>query len=374
VGWFFNSHRLPLAKAAKALGYDVHVACDIEDPSEAKTILAAGLKFHRIHLSRGGFNPLTDLVTFVSMLALLLRRRPTLTHNISIKPIVYAGIAARLVRVRGVINAISGLGYLFVDPRRAGLARRMAHLLYRLSLNSGTARAIFQNGDDQRYFIESGLVPEAQTVLIAGSGVDLAAYPVTAEPDHGPIRIVLPARMLLDKGVQEFTAAALLLREAGLPVECLLAGGLDPANPAGLSAGDMERLQASGAVRWLGHVSDVPTLLLGCHIVCLPSYREGLPKALIEACAAGRPIVTTAVPGCRDVVRDGINGLLVPARNPQALFLALARLATDGPLRSRMGARGRDIARSEYALDIVIQRNLQLYEELTRTKRFSAHG
>ena len=365
VGWFFNSHRLPLARAAKARGYDVHVVCDIEDSIEAKTIRAAGLKFHRIHLSRGGINPLTNLWTFASILALLLRWRPTLTHNISTKPIIFAGIAARIVRVRGVINAISGLGYLFIDPRRAGLGRRITRLLYRLSLKSAAARVIFQNEDDRRYFIQAGIARESQTVLIAGSGVELAAYPVTPEPDRGPIRIVLLARMLLDKGVREFAAAALLLRQAGLPVECLLAGRLDPANPAALSASDMERLQATGAVQWLGHVADVPKLLAGCHVVCLPSYREGLPKALIEACAAGRPIVTTTVPGCRDVVREGVNGLLVPARDAQALYAALARLVTDASLRASMGVHGREIARREYALDTVIERNLQLYAELT---------
>ncbi len=366
VGWYFNSHRLALAKAAKARGYDVHVACDIESPIEAETIRAAGLKFHHVRLSRGGNNPIADLRTFAQFLGLLLKYRPTLTHNISIKPIVYGGIAARIARVHGVVNAISGLGYLFVDPQRAGLGRRIAQLLYRFSLRAPAIRAIFQNEDDQRYFVQADLIRDAQTVLIAGSGVDLVAFAPTPEPPvDTPIRIVLPARMLWDKGIGEFAAAALLLQKAGLPVECLLAGGLDTANPAALTAPEVEQLVANGAVKWLGHVSDMPALLSGCHIVCLPSYREGLPKALLEACAAGRPIVTTAVPGCRAIVMHGLNGFLVPTRDPQALYLALARLATDKELRTALGARGREIAVREYALEHVVERTMRLYDELS---------
>jgi glycosyltransferase involved in cell wall biosynthesis len=364
VGWYFISHRLALAKAAKARGYDVHVACDIESPVEAETLRAAGLTFHRVRLSRGGSNPLVDLWTFLRCLGLLLKHRPTLTHNISIKPIVYAGVAARIARVRGIINAVSGLGYLFVDPNRAGLGRVIAQLLYRFSLRSRAVKAIFQNVDDQRYFVRTGLVRDAQTVLIAGSGVDLAAFSPAPEPVEGPIRIVLPARMLRDKGVGEFAVAAMSLQKAGLPVECLLAGGLDPGNPAAFSASDMERLQALGVVKWLGQVSDMSALLASCHIVCLPSYREGLPKALLEACAAGRPIVTTDVPGCRDVVREGINGLLVPTRDAKALYVALASLVNNRGLRVAMGARGRAIAVREYSLEYVVERTMRLYDEL----------
>jgi len=364
VGWYFISHRLPLAKAAKARGYEVHVVCDIQSPGEAKTLRDTGLKFHRVRLSRGGSNPFVDLWTFARCLALLLKYRPTITHNISIKPIVYAGIAARIVRVCGVVNAVSGLGYLFVDPERAGFGRYIAQRLYRFSLRSRAMRAIFQNEDDRRYFVNEGLVRDSQTVLIAGSGVDLADFRQTPEPADTRVRIVLPARMLWDKGVREFAEAARLLREAGLAVECLLAGGLDPGNPAALSATDLRTLQADGAVRWLGHVSDMPALLASCHIVCLPSYREGLPKALLEACAAGRPIVTTAVPGCRDVVREGVNGLLVPTRDARALYAALASLTVNKALREAMGVRARDIAVHEYALESVVERTMRLYDEL----------
>jgi glycosyltransferase involved in cell wall biosynthesis len=366
VGWFFNSHRLALAKAARAQGYKVHVACDIETIQEAQTINEAGLEFHRIRLSRGGANPLRDIRTFVSVFSLLLRHRPTLVHNISIKPVLYGSIAARIAGVRGVVNAISGLGYVFTESERAGLLRRIARWLYRIALNSSNVRVIFQNEDDRREFVHSGLVRENQTVLIAGSGVDLDSFAVAPEPATSTVRILFPARMLIDKGVREFAAAALLMKKTGLRAECVMAGGLDRSNPAALSEAEVRALEAEGAVQWLGHVSDMPRLLRDCHIVCLPSYREGMPKALVEACAAGRPIVTTRVPGCRDVVREDENGLLVPPRDVPSLCAALERLVQNRQLRSRMGARGREIAEREFGIDKVVERTLLLYRDLAQ--------
>jgi glycosyltransferase involved in cell wall biosynthesis len=364
VGWFFISHRLTLAQAAKAQGYDVHVACDIESTQEIEAIERAGFKFHRVRLSRGGLNPLADLRTFSRLLALLIRYRPAIAHNITIKPVLYGSIAARIAGVRGIVNSISGLGYVFIDGRRAAITRRLVRAVYRIALRSPTVRVIFQNGEDMRHFVDTGLLTQGKSVLIAGSGVDLQAFCVVPEPTPPPIRIVLPARMLTDKGVQEFAAASLALQAAGLPVECLLAGGLDSSNPAALSADQVRALERNCRVRWLGHVADMASLFQSAHIVCLPSYREGLPKALIEACAAGRPIVTTDVAGCRDVVRDGMNGLLVPPRDAHALYIALARLVSDDALRSSMGALGRKLAEDLFGIEQVIDRTLSLYREM----------
>lgn len=366
VGWFFISHRLALAKAAKARGYQVHVACDIDNPEEARVITGAGLEFHHVPLNRGGLNPIGDLRTFFSLLRILMRCRPTLVHNITIKAVLYGSIAARLLGIPGVVNAVSGLGYVFVDEGRAGVLRLLVRRLYRFALRPRKVRVIFQNEEDRRLFIQSGLVDDSKAVLIAGAGVDLASYAATPEPAAPPVRIVLPARMLRDKGVNEFAAAARLLRQRGFSVECLLVGGLDNSNPAALSAADLRALEASRAVKWLGHVADMPRLLANSHIICLPSYREGLPKALIEACAAGRPIVTTSVPGCRDVVTDGVNGLLVPPRDAAALAHALGRLVEDAQLRVAMGQQGREIAK-RFDLSTVIRSTFQVYDELAKS-------
>jgi glycosyltransferase involved in cell wall biosynthesis len=367
VGWFFLSHRLPLAAAAKLRGYDVHVVCDIESDAEAEALTRAGLTFHRIRLSRGGLNPFRELGSFFSILILLLRYRPVTVHNISIKPVLYASIAARITGIQRTVNAISGLGYLFIDAQRTRRLLRVVRATYRIALSSPSTRVIFQNEDDMRDFVRTELVRPEQAVLIEGSGVDLSQFSVSPEPAGQTIRIVLPARMLADKGVVEFAGAALELKKAGLPVECLLAGGVDRANPAALTEADMLALEAQYGVRWLGHVVDMAKLLADCHIVCLPSYREGLPKALIEACAVGRPIVTTDVPGCRAVVRNGINGILVPARQTQPLFQALSTLVLDRSLRLSMGARAREIAEREFGIESVVARTLNLYRQLPQS-------
>lgn len=363
VAWFFVSHRLELAKAAKAHGYDVHVACDIESADEAQAIVAAGLRFHRIKMYRGRLNPWSDFKTLWRLVGLFRRLRPDIVHNVTIKPVLYGSLAARLTGTHSVINALSGLGYIFTDASRAKGLRALVHRIYRLALLPDCVRVIFQNRDDQGLFVRNQLVSADKTLIIPGSGVDLDVFAPSDPPAGERIRIVLPARMLADKGVQEYVAAAVLLREQGLPVDCVLAGGLDPANPAALTAADMSRLQATGAVEWLGHVSDVAALLRTAHIVCLPSYREGLPKALIEACAMARPIVTTDVPGCRDVVEEGRNGLLVPARDVNALAHALARLVREPELRRRMGLQSREVAQQRYDVRTVIARTLALYEE-----------
>lgn len=362
VAWFFVSHRLALAKAAKASGYDVHVASDVERPDEARAIEEAGLQFHRIKMRRGGLNPLADLGTLSQLTHLFRKHRPTIVHNVTIKPVLYGSLAARLAGTPAIVNAVSGLGYVFVDTARARGLRAMVHRIYRLALRPAAVRVIFQNEDDREVFTRNKLVDPDKTVLISGSGVDLQAFTPSEPPPNRCVRIVLPARMLADKGVNEFAAAATLLRKRGLAVECLLAGGMDVANPAALTEQDLRRLEANGAVSWLGHVDDMKSLLRSAHIVCLPSYREGLPKALIEACAMARPIVTTDVPGCRDVVEHGANGLLVPVRDATALANALAALVQDPALRRQMGHRAREIAVQKFDLDAVIARTLALYE------------
>lgn len=367
VAWFFVSHRLALAKAAKARGYDVHVLSDIERPDEARAIEEAGLHFHRVSVRRGGVNPLVDFSTLLQLTRLLRKCRPAIVHNVTIKPVLYGSLAARWAGAGTIVNAVSGLGYVFTDSSRARGLRAMVHRIYRLALRPRSVRVIFQNRDDRDVFVRNRLVDADKTVLIAGSGVDLDAFVPSDPPPDQIVRIVLPARMLADKGVNEFVGAALELQARGLAVECLLAGGLDAANPAGLTAQDLQRIEATGAVKWLGHVEDMVTLLRNAHIVCLPSYREGLPKALIEACAMARPIVTTDVAGCRDVVEHGANGLLVPVRDVAALSEALAQLVCDPHLRRQMGQRARDIAVAKFDVKMVIDRTLALYDNVAVT-------
>jgi glycosyltransferase involved in cell wall biosynthesis len=366
VAWFLISHRLPIVRAARSAGYDVHVAASVTSEEEVAALENEGVTFHRLTLGRGSVNPFREASYLMQLVRVIREVRPDVIHNITVKPIIYGSIVARLLRVRGIVNAVSGLGYAFTG---GGSSRRWLSLLvksaYRLALGRRGIRVIFQNPDDMRAFIDARVISAQQAVLVRGSGVDLESFRPSEEPP-GAMKVVLPARMLRDKGVVEFSKAAKLLRGRGHSATFALAGMIDEANPAGLSQRELSDLCRETGVEWLGHVADVPALYRSAHIVCLPSYREGLPKALIEACAAGRPIVTSNVVGCREVVTDGLNGVLVEARDVDTLVEGLQRLLSDAALRVQMGAAGRKRAVEEFDVRAVVRATLGLYDEALR--------
>jgi len=363
VAWFFISHRLPLARAARDAGYEVHVAADLDSEEEAATLVREGAVFHRLRISQGSFHPFGDL-RYVARLGSIIRRvKPDLIHNVTVKPVIYGSVVARVLGVPGTVNAISGLGYAFSGGETRRQLAALARSAYKLVFSDKRIRVIFQNPDDMREFIEAGVVSAAQVSLIRGSGVDLESFPFSAEP-RGVPQVVLPARMLRDKGVVEFAEAARVLRSQGIAARFLLAGMRDDGNPAGLAIPELRRLEQETGVEWLGHVEDVAALYRSAAVVCLPSYREGLPKALIEACAAGRAIVTTDVPGCREVVTDGVNGLLAKPRDVVSLAAALRTLLRDPELRARLGAAGRRRAEKEFDVQLVMRATLDLYRQL----------
>jgi glycosyltransferase involved in cell wall biosynthesis len=363
---FFLSHRLVLAEAARSAGYDVHVATP--PGSGADRVGALGFPHHAIRLSRRGSRPWAEAASVAGLVALYRRLRPTLVHHVTVKPVLYGSIAARIAGVPGVVNAVSGLGYLFIAPGAlAGVRRRAVLAAYRIAFRGRGTWVIFQNEDDRGLFLDAGVVPYGRTVLIRGSGVDLAAFQPTAEPPE-PSVVVLPARMLWDKGVGEFVEAAAALRAEGVLARFVLVGDTDAGNPAAIPGERLLEWQAAGTVEWWGHRTDMPAVLAAAHVVCLPSYREGLPKALLEASAAGRPIVTTDVPGCREAVRDGENGWLVPVRESAPLAERLRALLTDAGLRQRMGRRGRAIAEAEFGVERVVAATLELYRALSNSR------
>jgi len=361
---FFLSHRLPIALAARERGYDVHVATM---PTPAAGRLADyGLPWHELPLEVRSLNPLRDLVLLRHLCRLYKQLRPDVVHHVTIKPVLYGGLAARLTSVPAVVNALSGLGYVFlVGGLKGRMLRAGIQRVMRYALGHHNAVLILQNPDDASDFVTRRIVEKGRIVLIKGSGVDLNEFTPSPEPGE-PLLVVLPSRMLWDKGVGEFVEAARTLRKNGVVVRMALVGDIDVNNPASLTRAELEAWQREGDVEWWGHRTDMPEVFRKAHVVCLPSYREGLPRVLIEAAAAGRPIVTTDVPGCREIVRDGHNGLLVPARDGGSLAGALERLLGDRALRQRMGVAGRHMAEAEFSIEMVIDRTLTLYDELLR--------
>lgn len=360
---FFLSHRLPLAREAQRLGYAVIVACG-EGTGESK-LAEAGLEYRVLPLSRSGFNPIEEFATWRALLALYRQERPDLVHHITIKPVLYGTSAARWQAVRAVVNAVPGMGFVFTRRGVLAAARRaFVNLLYRLSLSHPNMRVIFQNSEDLRGFVDSGIVKRSRTALIRGSGVDLERFRAVPEPE-GPVTFLLVARMLRHKGVQEFVGAARIVRQRHPQWRFVLAGDVDPGNPASLTREQLSYWHELGTVEWLGQREDVAELMSLAHVVCLPSYyREGVPKTLLEASACARPMITCDIAGCREVVRDGVTGLLVAPRDPLPIAAAAERLGADPELRRRMGKAALERARALFSVDDVVRDTFLVYQAL----------
>ena len=290
-----------------------------------------------------------------------------MVHLVTIKPILYGGVAARLAGVPSVVVAVSGLGYVFLaSGLKAFFVRAVVAGMYRLVLGKRNLKVIFQNPDDREILVQRSVLRRDKVVMIRGSGVDLSAYSVKPVPKGAPV-VVMAARLLRDKGVYEFVEAARLLKQRGLAAQFWLAGAPDAGNPASVDEAELTVWRRAETVKLLGHRNDIEQVFAQSSIVVLPSYREGLPKVLIEAAACGRAVVTTDVSGCRDAVEPGVTGLLVPPRDAVALADAIQRLLLDAGLRERMGLAGRRLAEREFSIEKVVAAHLAVYRKLIET-------
>jgi glycosyltransferase involved in cell wall biosynthesis len=360
--WYFVSHRLALARAAREAGFDVVVAT--RTAGHADPIRDAGLRLEPITFFRSGLAPLGEAGTLLELVRLYRRERPDIVHHVALKPVIYGSLAARTAGVKGVVNALMGLGYVFSSQDlKARVLRPLVRAALEQALKGARARVIVQNRDDFDELVRQGIAGAEDLRLIRGSGVDPSQF----DPQHpaaGDPIVVLPARMLRDKGVIEFAEAAEFLKSRGARARFVLCGEPDPLNPASLGQDEIDALVHRGAVEYWGWRKNMGDVWKSAQIVCLPSYREGLPKALLEAAASGLPIVATDVPGCREIVRHGENGWLVPARDAGALAAALAEAIADPARRARYGARGRRMVEDEFALARVIGETLAVYREV----------
>jgi len=359
---FFISHRLPIALSARRNGYEVRIA-SMAGPSVTE-IIGHGFVHYELPLTRSGKNPFSEMLVVVSIYRLFRRWRPDLVHLVTIKPVIYGSIAARLAGVRGVVAAVSGLGFVFMaNGLKASLIRTGVQWLYRFAFGKKNLRVIFQNPDDRDALLDMAALEPNKVEMIRGAGVDLACYSVLPEPAGRPV-VSLAARLLVDKGVCEFIEAARLLKRRAVDARFCLIGDADPGNPSSLGSADLDAVEKEGVVELLGFRKDIAELFASSHIVVLPSYREGLPKVLVEAAACGRAVVTTDVPGCRDAIEPNVTGLLVPVRDSVALADAIQRLIDDPALRQQMGRAGRELAEREFAIEKVVQQHLDIYREL----------
>jgi glycosyltransferase involved in cell wall biosynthesis len=356
------SHRLELALAARECGYEVHVA---SPPGVGVDILLSnGLIYHPIPLSRSGMNLVTEFKSLLALVFLFLRIKPNIVHLVTIKPVLYGGIAARLAGVPGVVAAISGLGFVFMKTgSKATMLCRLVVWLYSIAFGKKNLKVIFQNSDDWKTIVRATGLKPSKVIMIPGSGVNLSRFSVKSLPSSTPV-VVMVSRLLRDKGVIEFVEAANLLKMRGVQASFLLVGDPDPGNPTSIEAVDLVRWRTAGVVDVLGQRDDIADVFAQSHLVVLPSYREGLPKVLLEAAACGRAVVTTDVPGCRDAIDPGVTGILVPVRNAFALADAIQDLIND-PVRCKtMGEAGRIMAEKVFDVRQVVASHLHIYKEL----------
>ncbi len=328
----------------------------------------AGFRVMPWRVSRKSLNPLREFYSFLQVLRAYWKERPDLVHHIALKPTVYGAFAARLCGGIPTINTVTGLGPVFArtDVTMRTLRALVAALL-RLSFRPSRCRVVFQNQDDLNLLVESGIAPAEKSVVILGFGVDTEQFAPGPEPE-GEFVVLLPGRMLWEKGVREFVDAAKELRERGLKVRMVLVGAPDGDNPGCIPEPQLREWAESGIVEWWGHRDDMPAVLRQAHIICLPSYREGMPKVLLEAAACGKAVVTTDAPGCSYVVKQGVNGLLVPVRDSGALADAIQELLQNAELRLQMGAKGRVRAVEEFSEEPITRLVLNEYEKVLQGK------
>ena len=362
VDWFFLSHRLPVALAAQKAGWDVTIVT--ADTGKMKNIEAAGLKTINLPMSRSGMSLNEELGTLNFLCKLYKQEKPDVVHHVGMKTILWGTLAAKFTKVNGIVNAVSGLGGFFAEDNKSMLAKVMPKVL-KFSHNQKNLLVIFQNQEDRAMYVKKGIISDAQARFIKGSGVNLQEFCYTQEPASGKVKIILTARMIVEKGVFLLTEAAEKLRaEYEEKVEFWLVGGLDD-HPGAITKEQLDEFCDGKYIKWLGYRTDVKELLQQSHIVAFPSYyMEGLPKSLIEACAIGRPIITTHSIGCKDTVDDCINGFLIPPKDVDALASKLRVLIDNPEMRESMGKASRAKAEKEFSLDVVIEKHLKIYNEL----------
>jgi glycosyltransferase involved in cell wall biosynthesis len=360
--WYFRLHWIGLARAARDAGFEVLLAMRVQE--HGLEISGQGFKLFPINLLRRSVNPIREFLAVIELARLYRAEKPDLVYHVAVKPILYGSLAARLAGIPSVINVFAGLGYTYTsDEWKARLFRLLLKFGLNAACNSSGSIAVFQNEEDQAQLVRDHAVRRSHTRVIRGTGVDTDRFRPTSEESGDPV-ILLPCRMLWDKGVGEFLEAARLVKRQKPRVRFVLVGRCDEENPASIQSVQLHRWQEEGAIEWWGHRSDMPAVLGHAAVVVLPSYREGLPVSLLEAAACGKPIVATDVPGCRDVVRHRVNGLLVPPKNATALAEAIAVLLENPGLRNELGRRGRDIVVKEFSSTLVTRQTLALYDEL----------
>lgn len=368
-GAFFVSHRLDLAIEAKKKGWKVKLLIGQSGSDEMELPAVEKLKEHEIEFQRlsyspTGMNPFTEIWGVICLIFILIKEKPDVVHTVSPKGMLYGGFSSRIARVKSLVLAVSGMGYLYTNDA-AGIKKiilKCVNSLTQFILNHPNKKIIVQNRDDYSFFSKVMSVGNSDIVLIPGSGVDLPKFEKINTHDNNTV--ILPARLLVDKGVYEFVEAARILIAKGIKWRFILIGSASYDNPTSIGDTQVKKWVDEGIIEWFGHTVDMLPVYSGCDVVCLPSYREGMPKVLLEAAAAGKPVITTDVIGCREAIIPNVTGLLVPVKNAMELALALDKLIKNKDLRSELGSNGRKLANEKFSIKSVVESTFNTYRIL----------
>ena len=362
VSWFFQSHRLSLAKSLIDQGYKIHLASKFVRKDKL-AFKEAFIDTHDIDFSRSRLNIINEIKVFFSIIRVINRVKPDIIEVATLKPVIFTGVICMFSKVKLVVW-ITGLGYVFINKSRKGQRiKKFVLFIYKIIFSKKAISIIFENHDDLKSFIRFGIVKKNKAKLIRGAGVNIKQFPFSEEPPRKPIIVVLPARMLFDKGVSNYIEAAKIVkRKYGDDVHFHLIGGVDEGNPASIPIGQIKQWQKDKIVNWLGHSNNMLDIFTKSHIICLPSYREGLPKALLEASSVGRPLVAFNAPGCKEIVKHNYNGIIVPLKDNVALAHALIQLIEDKSLRLKMGKRGRGLVEEFFEESIIFKKTISVYK------------
>ncbi len=363
---FFYSHRLPIAIASKSEGFDVVIGYGELGGADPKILTNKGIKLNHVPMLRGKFNLFKDLKTIFNIWYLFRKEKPNIVHLVTIKPYLYGGIISRLAGIKSTVSAVTGLGSLFLQENlRSKIIRLILSPIFKLAFNHTNQKIILQNNDDANFLIKWGVLSTNKIQIIKGSGVNLDNF-TEFEEKSGLPTVCFASRLLKDKGIFDFVSAAKIIKDRKIKAKFFIAGDLDLMNPSGLNINDLKKIKEENYVEVIGYEKNIAKLYSNSHIICLPSYREGLPKSLVEAAAASRAVITTDVPGCRDAIIVDKTGLLVPVKNPKKLADAIQFLIENPQERIAMGKAGRIFAENEFSIQKIVKNHLDIYKELNQ--------
>ncbi len=364
--WYFLSHRLAMANAAKKADYEVHVICN--DTGKISIISSMGFSCHTLNFRRKSWSPIKLIIEVFLFFNILKRIKPDILHLVSIRPIIVGGIAAKFSNIPIKISAMTGLGHVFTSKNRTKkIIRKLFLPLLRFAVQGSLSQVLVQNKHDLELMENLRIADKSKINIIRGSGIDINYYKPLSEPDEPPIVVAFVSRMLEDKGAKIVIKAAKIIRNENLDIKFLLAGKLDPQNPTSLNLSDIKDAHDSGEINWLEEVKDVRKVWEKSHIAVLPSRREGLPKSLLEAAASKRCIIASDVPGCREIALDGVNAILIPPDNALALVSAIKKLAYNKNLRIKYAIESRKLVESDLSAEKIGKKTVNMYRSLEHT-------